>query len=313
MYWTKMGLIFKPASGLEWMATHASLPTPYQVSDRVLRIYFSTRSTRVQSSITFVDVDADEPSRILYVHDRPVLSPGKLGTFDDGGVGPYRIIDLGDRLYLYYGGINAGVTVPYRNSVGLAVSDDGGLTFTRLFNGPIVERNRFEPYFVAAVDVMHRDGAWRMWYGATTGWTVIDGRPEPQYQIRYAESADGIDWVRRYVTCIDYVSEGEANVRPCVIQETDLYRMWYSFRGSKNFRTDRTQSYRLGYAESADGIQWVRKDEQVGIDRSDEGWDSIMMEYGYVHRHRDRTYLFYNGNGFGESGFGYARLEPIAD
>jgi hypothetical protein len=103
--------------------------------------------------------------------------------------------------------------------------------------------------------------------------------------------------------------EGEANVRPCVIAEDGLYKMCYCYRGSVNFRTDKRQSYRLGYAESGDGINWLRKDEEVGIDRSDEGWDSVMMCYPYLYRHQDKTYLFYNGNGFGESGLGYAVLE----
>ena len=46
----------------------------------------------------------------------------------------------------------------------------------------------------------------------------------------------------------------------------------------------------------------------LGITRSNEGWDSIMMCYPYLYQHRGRKYLLYNGNGFGESGFGYAVL-----
>ena len=56
-------------------------------------------------------------------------------------------------------------------------------------------------------------------------------------------------------------------------------------------------------------MSWERKDEAVGIDRSAEGWDSIMMCYPYVFQHNGRKYLFYNGNGFGESGLGYAIME----
>jgi hypothetical protein len=69
------------------------------------------------------------------------------------------------------------------------------------------------------------------------------------------------------------------------------------------------QSYRLGYAESPDGLTWSRRDEQVGIEPSASGWDSEMMEYPYVFEHKGRKHMLYNGNGFGESGFGYAVLE----
>jgi hypothetical protein len=26
------------------------------------------------------------PEEVLYIHDKPVLEPGELGTFDDGGI-----------------------------------------------------------------------------------------------------------------------------------------------------------------------------------------------------------------------------------
>jgi hypothetical protein len=309
MKWRKLGLIFNTANNHDWMTSHACLPLPAKVSETVLRIYFATRSKQNKSAITFIEVEADDPARILYVHDKPVLSPGKLGAFDDDGVGPYSIVTEGSTKYLYYGGVNACVTVPYRNAIGLAVSKDNGLTFERVCEGPVVDRNQQEPYFTAAADVMHSGDHWQMWYGSATGWHVIQGKSEPRYQIKYAHSSDGINWSRDNITCIDYILEGEANVRPCVILEDGLYKMWYCYRGSLNYRTDKAQSYRLGYAESSDGIKWTRKDEDVGIARSDEGWDSVMLCYPYLYQHRGRKYLFYNGNGFGESGFGYAILE----
>jgi hypothetical protein len=309
MKWTKRGLVFHVDHRHEWMATHASLPLPDRVSDTVLRIYFATRSGENTSATTFLEVDADDPAKVLYVHDRPVLSRGTLGTFDDGGVVPLCLVGHQARKYLYYGGWNASVTVPYRNAIGLAVSDDGGVTFRRVCEGAVVDRTAHEPYFTGGCDVMVVDGRWRMWYGSATGWVIVNGRPEPRYQIKYGESDDGVTWIRGNVVCIPYTFEGEANNRPCVIRDGDRYRMWYSYRGSENYRTDRRHSYRLGYAESADGVAWTRKDDEVGIGPSDDGWDSIMICYGYVYRHERRTYLFYNGNGFGASGFGYAVLD----
>jgi hypothetical protein len=49
-------------------------------------------------------------------------------------------------------------------------------------------------------------------------------------------------------------------------------------------------------------------DDRVGIERSPSGWDSEMMEYSSMQRHKQDMYLLYNGNGFGQSGFGIARL-----
>jgi hypothetical protein len=88
-----------------------------------------------------------------------------------------------------------------------------------------------------------------------------------------------------------------------------MYQMWYCYRGSLDYRTDPRTAYRIGYAESEDGVRWERKDDEVGIDRSDSGWDSVMLAYPYVYEHRGRKYMLYNGNGFGETGIGYAVLE----
>jgi len=306
MKWKKMGLIFRPDNNYDWMATHAYVPVPHKISEDVLRIYFATRSTVIKSVTTFIDVEADDPSRVIYVHDRPVLAMGKLGTFDDGGAVPFCMLEHENRLYLYYGGWNASVTVPYRNAIGLAVSEDNGLTFQRVCEGAIVDRNQHEPYFTGACEVIREAGKWRMWYGSATGWMIVNGKPEPCYKIKYGESDDGINWSRPNKTCIEYKFEGEAIARPSIIRENGRYRMWYCSRGSINYRTDKEQSYRIGYAESVDGFDWERKDEEVGIERSTDGWDSIMMCYPYVYQHKDKKYLFYNGNGFGESGVGYA-------
>ena len=68
-------------------------------------------------------------------------------------------------------------------------------------------------------------------------------------------------------------------------------------------------TYRVRYAESSDGIHWVRKDEEVDLDVSDSGWDSEMICYPYIFDHKGNRYMLYNGNDFGKTGFGLAVLE----
>ncbi len=309
MRWQKKGLIFAADGHAEWMARYAYVPVAEKISDDVIRIYFGTRDTRNRTVATFIEVEADNPANVLRVHDRPVLGLGRLGTFDDSGVTACSMVNHESRKYLFYVGWNQTVTVPYRNAIGVAVSDDGGLSFSRLFEGSILDRTKVEPYFLASPFCMIDDGKWKLWYTSSTGWTMVGGKPEPLYQIKYCESSDGVDWIRNNTTCIEYKFAGEANTRPCVLKENGLYRMWYCYRGSIDYRTDKTQSYRIGYAESRDGIKWARQDDEAGIERSEEGWDSLMMEYPYVYEHKGRKYMFYNGNGFGETGFGYAILD----
>ena len=290
------------------MASHASLPVVDPINDEVLRVYFGTRDKQGRSFPTYLEVLADDPREIRYVHDRPILSLGRLGTFDDSGIMPSWIVNHGSKKYLYYIGWNPQVTVAYRLSIGLAISEDGGKSFSKYSEGPICDRDVDEPYFNTAPCVVVDGTSWKMWYVACTGWEMVNKRPEPRYHIKYALSDDGIHWERTNQVCIDYDSFTDAIGRPCVFVTNGMYRMLYSYRSIQNYRTDPGQSYRLGYAESLNGIHWLRRDDEVGIDRSATGWDSEMLEYGHVFVSNRGIYLFYNGNGFGQSGFGYAVL-----
>ena len=142
-----------------------------------------------------------------------------------------------------------------------------------------------------------------------TKWEIINETTEPFYNIKYAESEDGINWKRKGIVCIDFTSDKEAITAGFVLKEGDIYKMWYSYRKGSDYRTDRNQGYRIGYAESVDGLRWERKDNEVGIDVSLEGWDSEMIAYSYIYEHKGKKYMFYNGNDFGKSGFGYAVLD----
>ena len=117
MKWEKEGVIFKPDHNFEWMAHHACVPIADKLNDEVLRIYFGPRDREGRTTTTFIEVEADNPLKVRYVHDRPVLGLGKLGTFDDSGAMPSCIVNHGGRKFLYYIGWNKGVTVPYRNAI----------------------------------------------------------------------------------------------------------------------------------------------------------------------------------------------------
>ena len=309
MHWQKKGPIFETNNNYSWMVSHASLPVVNILNDQHLRIYFGVRDGIGRSHTTFVDVLANDPKQIVYLHNEPILTLGKLGTFDDSGIMPSWLVNYGKEKYLYYIGWNPQVTVSYRLSIGLAISMDGGSNFEKYSEGPICDRDLNEIYFNTAPCVLIDNGIWRMWYISCTGWQIIDQHPEPSYHVKYAESSDGIHWHKTGHICIDYDEFTKAIGRPCVFFDAGIYKMLYSYRSTHSYRIDPDQSYRIGYAESSDGINWIRKDNEVGITRSKEGWDSEMIEYCHICRYNDKTYLFYNGNGFGKSGFGYAVLD----
>lgn len=307
--WTKQGNLFSVPPGRPWMLSHAQIPVVDVIEPNLLRIYFGTRDAENRTSTGLLEVRADDPSKPIYLSEDPILAPGKLGGFDDCGAMPSCIVTHNGLKFLYYIGWNRRTTIPYHNSIGLAVSEDGGRTFERLFDGPIMDRTHVEPYFVATPCVVVEGTKWRMWYAGCTDWTMVHGIVEPKYQIKYAESDDGIIWRRENQVCIDYRSETEANCRPCVMRRGQKYCMWYCYRDICDYRTDRQQGYRMGYAESANGIEWTRMDSCANLEPSAEGWDSEMIAYPYLFKFRNRLHVLYNGNGFGKSGFGLAVAE----
>lgn len=309
MKWNKKGLIYVPDGKYEWNKAYAAVPTVYKVDESRLRIYFAARDAVNRTSVSFIDVEADNPNKILYVHDKPVVSPGKLGMFDDMGAMPSHAINVNGEVWLYYLGWNVRNTIAYHNSIGLAISKDGGVTFDKFSEGPLFDRNYIEPYYSAVPFVMREDNVWKMWYLSNTKWVEYKGKSEPFYHIKYAESNDGIEWKREGKIAIDYKDEHECGiVRACVLKDGCIYKMWYAHRNLEDYREDKSNSYRIGYAESENGINWIRKDDEVGIDVSPSGWDSEMIEYPFVYDHRDKRYMIYNGNTFGRTGFGYAEL-----
>lgn len=309
--WKKKGHIYSVDKRLPWARSHAQIPTVDVLNEKKLKVLFSSRDDANHSMIATMVVDGQDPSVILEIQTDPILPLGHLGTFDDCGMMPSSVVHWQGLKYLFYIGWNVRNTVPYHNSVGLAISEDGGHTYKRIFDGPVMDRTAEEPYFCGTTCVRIENGVWRNWYMSCTGWEVIGGRVEPRYHLKYAESNDGIHWRRVGLTAIDFADTTEGGiVRASVLKDKDCYRMWYSYRNHIDYRRTKTNSYRIGYAESNDGIVWKRLDDKAGIELSNEGWDAFMLAYPEVVDVGTHRYMFYNGNGFGQTGFGYA--EAIA-
>ncbi len=306
MRWRIMGRIFDPAEH-DWAGTHAQVPTPLVYEDKV-RVFYADRFADGRSYTTYLDLDRRDLGRITYVHKAPILDFGAPGTFDDDGAMPSFAVRENGRVLLYYSGWNRGVSVPYRNSVGIAVSDDDGDSFRRLYEGPVLDRNPLEPHIAVTPTLLKEGDLWRMWYISGVRWVDVDGKFEPVYVIKYGCSRDGIGWDRPNHLCVKPTHDREAFSHPTVIRLGGRYRMWYCHRDSVDYR-DGAGAYRIGYAESADGLDWRRMDESGGLDVGQAPWASSMTCYPFVTQIDDRVVMFFNGNGFGRSGFGYAVLE----
>jgi hypothetical protein len=295
----KRGLIYA-SSGLHgWDQQYAYLPTA-DTTDNSLRVFYAALDGERYGRVGYVDLDPANPSRVLVVSARPVLDLGEPGLFDCDGVSPCAVVHHRGRKLLYYMGWQRAERVPYLLFTGAAEWD--GEKFCRLSRAPVLDRTSDEPFTRSAPTVISEGGILRCWYVSATNWTTVHDLLYPEYAIRYAESQDGLRWETFGSACIDTSGDEFGIGRPWVIRDGSMYRMWYSIRS-------RTAPYRIGYAESRDGLKWERMDSEFCLPRSESGWDSEMICFPCIADVGGKRVMLYNGNRHGSTGFGYAEIE----
>jgi hypothetical protein len=314
-YWRKLGKAFDPqaVTGRPWLKEFAQAPATLLL-DEVVRVYFSCRppadaNGQYVSRSAWVDLDRSDLFRIRDVAQEPILSLGGLGEFDEFGTYPVSVIRDGPVVRAYYAGWTRCESVPFNTAIGGALSYDGGKTFAKLGNGPILSYSPDEPFVLSGPKIRRFRGRYQLFYIAGRKWKRVDGRPEPVYKIRLATSDDGLTWNKHGGDLIESrIEEDEAQASPDVFFANGKFHMFFCYRYSSHFR-GRQNGYRIGYASSTDLVDWVRDDAKAGIDVSEEGWDSEMISYPHVFELDGKTYLAYLGNQVGRYGFGLAVLE----
>lgn len=297
--WVKRGLLFEPPADAY---THGSHPCAIHVEDDRFVIAFTRRDRQQRSHIFLVQATVDRGSITLADEPRLAMSPGEPGWFDCDGVISVCPVHDGQADYLYYVGWQNLPGGLWTCDTGRARLDLARLTMDREFCGPVLGRNKDHPLFAAATAFHVEDGLWRTWFNSGIRWERAGTGWKHYYGIHYGTSEDGVTWTTYPGLVIPFADEYEyAFGRPCVIKSNGRFLMWFAHRATRDI-----DSYRIGFAWSEDGRKWHRDDSRSGIDVSGHGWDSEMICYPFVFRHKDCLYMLYNGNGYGRSGFGYA-------
>ncbi len=302
--WTKKGLVFETArQGVGgWMRHSALTPTPYRLDDDLIRVYAGFRDADGVSRIGYVDVRADDPATIVRVSAEPVLDIGRAGCFDDNGVILGDLVDAPGGLHMFYVGFQRVARAKFLAFSGLAVSGDGGNSFRRTQETPIMDRAPGRSTIGAVHSVAYEDGRWRLWYAVGDDWETIGGQPFPRYHIRHAETADPAAIPRADHVCLRAQGSEYRIGRPRVYRFGGRYVMYFTWG-------NRAGEYFPGIALSDDGIAWERRDEMLGIALSASGWDSRALCYPALFRRYDKLLMFYNGNDMGVDGFGVAEAD----
>lgn len=302
--WKKLGCIFNPSDYKgSWFSNSFMTPTPFKLSDEVIRVYGGFRDSLGVSRIGYVDLSSIDPTIVLNYSKEPVLDIGRPGAFDDNGLILGDVIRLDNNLVrMYYVGFQKVDKVKFLAFTGMAESKDGGFSFTRYSDAPVLDRAENALYINAVHTAIFENGIWKFWCGVGDSWKTINNQVYPAYSTWYAESENGVTDIRLVKNCLSPATNEYRLGRPRVTKFSDHYEMLFTY--------DTIQKrYKAGYATSKDGIIWERNDSKLANFniRNYKDFDNQMACYPSRFFVGDIEYLFYSGNGMGFTGLGLAK------
>ncbi|MCB2220252.1 MAG: response regulator [Bacteroidetes bacterium] len=155
---------------------------------------------------------------------------------------------------------------------------------------PVIEPKTINEwdYTIIPKVVLFENDQYQMWYKGWNAQNVAFG---------YATSPDGINWIKDENNPLEFSCEGD-----CwdtwmgsidIIKKDSVYYMWYA-AGSKENNTGW-----IGYAYSADGLNWIKHTEPVLKPTKNVKWEAWGLGGPRVVFDGTRYHMWYNGNAGG--------------
>lgn len=302
--WVRKGRICgKDSWDLEWHTRNTMFAFPHLLNNDRLRLYLTLCDSENRGRLGYVDVNPDNPSEIIDYSKEPLLDIGRTGYFDENGVVSTAILEDSGKIYIYYCGYQKQVNYPYSVLAGVAISEDGGYSFSKMKETPLLERTDGEMFLRTGVGIYKFGDIYRLYYASGNDWISVKNKLVPKYSFKYIDSNSPISFDGKSNALFPLENEEFGMTSPQIFACEGGYDMIYSLRT--------TDGYGMGYAFSQDGINFIRNDKVMSFKRPVGAFDSEMVCYGKCYKHGERTYLFYSGNHYGMDGIGWAELKEI--
>lgn len=296
MIWKKLGKIYEIDNDNPFLISHASNPLAIKIDQNIYRFFYTGRASDNKSSVSYVDIDI-RLKKIIYDHKIPIITYGDENSFYSHGIGIGNLWEYDNKKYIGFMAWQVKNNEHWRGDIGKFEIQDNSFA---LNPGILLGTDEEDKISLSYPFILKENDVYKMWYGSTIDWTSENG--EMIHVIKYATSKNCIEWNKHGISIAFKIGEAQAFSKPSVLKINEKYYMWFSYRSGSGLK------YRIGYAISNDGIQWERKqDSGINVGNNDE-WDSDMICYPYVFYHEKDIYMVYNGNSFGKTGFGLAKL-----
>lgn len=261
--------------------------------------------------------------------DRPVITVGRKGEWDDQTLGCMTVFDDGQRFFFYSGGAQFGKA----KNIGMATSEDG-IHWSKPDRNPLFPgampyvlkvRDTFRIYypgkdeagrqgllmrtstdgfqwsapqlvlgggFLDPCVVQIAEDRFHLYY-CGGGQVTRNGKKVWEFKTNMATSADGIAWQKLPELALPLGPEGSwdaaSHAGPVVLKLGDGFHMWHLGSGEYNGKV----AWRIGHATSPDGLRWTKSGNTPVLDVGKPGaWDGgTFMSFDIVYR--DGKLLFW--------------------
>lgn len=288
------GRIIKPEKLGDWAYSHAAYPTPFLKDDGTLRIFFSSRNENKKGRIGWCDVNDDW--KVINLSTSPVFKLGKKDEFDEHGVGLGNIVINNNEIWMYYLGLSLSDSPISRNCIGVATSlHNNSDVFEKKQRNPVINLSVLDPYTLSYPFVYYKDNLWHMLYGSNRG--GLNSVKEMKHVLTYASSIDGINWKCSGKDVVSLQQEEYALSRPWIIN-TEPELLLFTIYG---------ESTKIGLAQKEIDGTWRRLNNDLVL-RTNAEWANKEVCYASHIKYKDKDYIFYCGNNYGQTGFGVSEL-----
>jgi hypothetical protein len=341
--WVKRGLILEPGFAGPSSSKFVSSPSVIRLEDGRLRMYVWVADgtppwLHGHHIIIAAESERANPFRWHVISKEALVGPDPTSRIRDRGVGFPYVLPRSDGPWLMYYSTWGGDWTRKQeltNRIGVAASHDAGRTWAVVKEDvlPSGPRGSFDAGAIPSVAVLRTgQDAYQMWYTAAEKYLRFGNVNQGIMHIGAARSRDGIQWNKLDGPALQ-AREGAADpyeaclARPGVLKIDGVYHMWFGVYdmapGSRPNATNPADgapssagvnrtgagSYRIEYARSTDGVRWTRFPDQPIFPLTPGGFDSVSQTYVSVVDMGEQLWLFYTGDGLGNTGVGLATLD----
>lgn len=264
-------------------------------------------STRIACFFLFIALSQTLFSQTSWTKDpsNPVLKrdtviahlPNDLIAISD----PF-VIKEGAVYKMWYtcGGLNFPPDTLLRSRICYATSSDG-IVWDKYEDNPVLDvsySGMWDSLGVETASILIDSTApaeekYKMWYAGQYFNTY-------RYEIGYAYSADGINWIKytEPVLPVGISTKWDNGFLegPSLVKVDDMYKMWYCGYDAIPDGNSTDGKANIGYAYSSDGINWTKYSDNPVLITGADSWDSIYVQDPHV-IYADGIYQMWYGGG----------------